>query len=59
MSAMSAEDSIRAAFDSQYQAGLDMLEAAVRSCPDDARDAAGHGNRCTCSSRCRSTAPSV
>lgn len=42
---VSAEDSIRSAFDSQYQAGLDMLEAAVRACPDDAWDSAAHVNR--------------
>ena len=45
MGIMSAEDSIRAAFDSQFQAGLDMLEAAVRACPDDAWDDAAHVNR--------------
>ena len=45
MSAMSAEDSIRVAFDSQYQAGLDMLEAAVRACPDDTWDSSAHVNR--------------
>ncbi|MDE0449481.1 MAG: DinB family protein [Spirochaetaceae bacterium] len=42
---MSAEDSIRSAFDSQYQAGLDMLEAAVRACPDDSWDSSAHVNR--------------
>ena len=45
MSAMSAEESIRTAFDSQFQAGLDMLEAAVRICPDEAWDSAAHVNR--------------
>ena len=45
MGAMSAEDSIRAAFGSQFQAGLDMLEAAVRACPDAAWDDAAHVNR--------------
>ena len=45
MAGMSAEDSIRTAFDSQFQAGLDMLEAAVRACPDDAWDSAVHVNR--------------
>ena len=33
------------AFDSQYQAGLDMLEAAVRACPDGAWDSDAHVNR--------------
>ncbi len=42
---VSAEESIRSAFDSQYQAGLDMLAAAVRACPDDAWDSAAHVNR--------------
>ena len=42
---VSAEDSIRSAFDTQYQAGLDMLEAAVRACPDDAWDSDAHVNR--------------
>ena len=43
--AVAAEDSIRAAFDSQFQAGLDMLEAAVRACPDDSWDSSKHSNR--------------
>ncbi len=45
MEVVSVEDSIRAAFDSQYQAGLDMLEAAVRACPADAWDSSAHVNR--------------
>lgn len=42
---MSAEDSIRSAFGSQFRAGLDMLEAAVRACSDAAWDDAAHVNR--------------
>ena len=42
---MSTEQAIRSAFDSQYQAGLDMLEAAVRACPADAWDSSAHVNR--------------
>lgn len=42
---MSTEQAIRSAFDSQYQAGLDMLEAAVRACPADAWDSSAQVNR--------------
>ncbi|MDE0222883.1 MAG: hypothetical protein OXJ90_26685 [Spirochaetaceae bacterium] len=42
---MSTEETIRAAFVSQYQAGLDMLEAAVRACPDGAWDNPTYVNR--------------
>ena len=39
------EDSVRGAFESQFKAGLDMLEAAVRACPEDAWDSAEDCNR--------------
>ena len=42
---VASEDSIRNAFDAQFRAGLNMLEAAVRACPDEAWDSAEQVNR--------------